>query len=383
MKKHNHKLLCGIMLSGVIACCALPLMGFTVSNGSDVGYSREFSELFAKTFLSNVTDSEIEITDVRDVYSFNETVYGSKVSFRDTQTEKDGYIIFSIDGHVNEYSLDGEPETLSDKDNKLYYNGDYTYFFKTKAGEYLNRFGEKVENLKNVAKNYFNKKLVEKIYLKVGTKYGEGEFIDDPESILPDSLIVESVETKFIDNYDLRYAATSFYEPDNNCGPTAVLNCIIYYDSNGFPALLESEGTYGNFYLKEFDEICELMNFKDNGATPAQQVNTLYDYTNKRYPNTFSKHKDYYVTHSDIEARTRENRPFIYSVGKHSVYGDHAVVGLGYKKFICSYKTSSGKTKKETDMFIRIADGWEGYNTSRYINFADASTRSVVWLTCK
>lgn len=97
MKKFKNKFLCAILLVVVLISAALPMFGFTVSTGSDVGYSREFSELFTKTFLANVTDSEIEIKDVQDVYSFNETVYGSKVSFHNTETNKDGYIIFSID----------------------------------------------------------------------------------------------------------------------------------------------------------------------------------------------------------------------------------------------------------------------------------------------
>lgn len=368
----------------MLLTAVLPMMGFTVSNGSDVGYSREFSELFAKTFLSNVTDSQIEITDVRDVYSFNETVYGSKVSFRNTQTEKDGYIIFSIDGHVNEYSLDGEPETLSDKDNKLYYNGDYTYFSKTKSGDYLDRFGEKVENFKNIAKNYFNKKLTEKLYFNKGKAiYGKDGIITDPESTFPDSLTVKSITSKNISNNDLYYVATYNYSGyTNHCGPTAIVNCMIYFDNNEFPDLLCGSSYKDNKYIEEFKEICEIADFKNDGLSTPKEAKTMLEFAERRYPGQFKKHEDYYITHSDIEARTNENTPFIYGVFGHSRYEDHSLVGLGYKKFKCTFKGFLGITYSETNMFILVADGWANGLPVRYVNFDDASRREMDWITC-
>lgn len=175
------------------------------------------------------------------------------------------------------------------------------------------------------------------------------------------------------------YFSTSYISNhDNHCGPIAVLNCIIYFAENGYPNLVpEVSGRY--FYV--FEEICKLMNFKDNGATPAQQVNALYSYINSIYPGEFKKHTDYYITHSDVTKRVNENVPFIFSVSGHSMYEDHSLVGLGYHKFECTYKGFLGITYSETNMFLRVADGWSGITSERYINYADANTRSIVWVT--
>ena len=131
------------------------------------------------------------------------------------------------------------------------------------------------------------------------------------------------------------------------------------------------------------------MDFSNLFSTPQQVINGVYDYFHDVYTtDSWNKYTDYWITWNDVKGRVGQNIPVKYSVGGHSVYGNHATVMVGYQEIV-SYDVGwfGIKYNYKTTLFLRVADGWDTYTdgqyicyANRYINYDDANTRYMCWL---
>lgn len=358
-------------------CLSFLILPFSASATTlqEENYTPEFATFFAQSFLSTLTSDTIEVISIENVYSFDESVYGNKVVFKNEDTEEIGYLIFSLSGHIHEFSLNSIPEYLDDCVDKIYYNGGHDFIAKKTDSTYISSLGVVFDSAEKIEKNYVAADVNHIVYSGGNGDYGSGTIINNPQSTLPSSLTVISIEQDDIASYHQNYQSMEgVYSGTYDCGPIAILNTLIYYDNTNYPNMIPQS------YTDTYYSLLALTNFNNEPISDTTVKNALYEYVNRRYPNQFTKYIDYYITHSDIIARTAEDNPFIYLVNGNGTYGNHFLVGLGYMKFECSYKGFLGITYYETNMFIRVADGWSTADTQRYINFADASYRSISWV---
>ena len=60
------------------------------------------------------------------------------------------------------------------------------------------------------------------------------------------------------------------------------------------------------------------------------------------------------------------SRPFIFGLQNHKVYGDHAVLAVGYMEF--EYKSKQKILGGKYSRYLRIADGWNS-SANRFVHF--------------
>lgn len=373
MKKKSVSLL--LIFAFLITYCSF----LNFNSASATVLHRNSFEVIALSFLRAMEPNQDYSTqNTETIYTLDEEIYGYKVNFKTKETGKDGYVIFNTEGGVAEFSYDSEGSAFDIyKDSKIYYNGALDYYFEDKEDSLVSILdGNEIS--KEEAKRFRNRnisKLKEIAYTDNATVSATG-VITNPESTLTR---IYSVENKNISNFDHTYGVTGAYSGVySHGGPVAGVNLMIWFHNNGYTNLLSGQGWPYTTAFSQMRVYMNHVNFQD--STFEQVANGIHSYFHSKYnTNGWAKYTDINITHNKVYARVNQNIPVIYGVRGHSVYGTHFVLMVGYRKIVTYWYNIFGRMCFTDNLFMRVADGWTG-NANRFVNFDDASIRTMVWL---
>lgn len=345
--------------------------------------------------------SGVGFKDTRALFDLEGNISAYLFELKNQQGDDSGYIIVSAslgDNPIIEYSETGKSfidsaiintkadvekkhigRKVKDDDTKVYYlgglsyltqeqlddNTSYTYDISTNKSETvdINEL-KKIKPKKNEDTQYAGMwKILSKNHLK--QTIGGSTPPDNSTTFITDPSKYESgyssSSSKDVTGYNILYLTTSDLGDGNNCGPTASVNLCEYWS-------IRNSAKYGKLIDNNlYTTFCSLEGYTPTGGVYDSKIPSAFVtyFKNKGLTCTSSLH---YGTNSgaDLEPVINGGNPFILCVHNNNMYGDHGVVGLGYKDFIYPPYTGGAIGITTHSIYIRIADGWCN-DSSRFV----------------
>jgi hypothetical protein len=360
-----------------------------INDEEELAYEIAIAHLCGNMIVSkDVRQKEVKVKNTTYFYDLEGNISAYSFEFVDKMNKDSGYIIVGANDDyptIVEYATDGAPfyheavkSLKSDKSDVkeivLYYTGDLDYFIGTDNTN-------KIFSIQTSAVEAVSADKVKKNSKKVKDKYksqrdgwknvianGEGstppvgDYITDPYD---HENGYDSVNLSNVPSYYITYSTTSdFSGYSNHCGPTAGTNVMRYWYNR-------DDSTYSGLYLNNswddvFVQLYTDMKVATNDTTYSndfeQAIKDFFDDNASGYSSI-----DYYssnVSWSKIETEIDADYPPVLLLQKHELYGDHYVLGLGYKEFFYD----GFLWNNDYSRYIRIADGWTS-SPNRYVHF--------------
>lgn len=363
-----------------------------VSASSDVILSTEEAIEIAKMFVNSDVNVSVEetfkdniiISAIKELYDIDDEVVAYLIQFCDAGYCDAGYVIVGATKTVPaiiEFAHEGtcflsEVEKYLEKENgaekgsiSFYYNGDANYYAEVKNGDENSFYyiGNELHKLKkgDVKEKREQKNIYEyekewsNIEKTIRVNQGKSSTTPSNSIIYSPSAYETGYTSLNISNVPnatgITYYTTSDFSGNNHCGPTAGVNFLLYWYNQGYTNLLQSS------WSDVFNVLYADMKTATNGTTYATDfLNAIKDYLDT-YASGYSSAKYYSSVDgwSRISTEIDDDYPVVLLLQSHNVYGNHYVLGLGYREYVYSDSYSR---------YIRIADGW-GANPTRYVHF--------------
>lgn len=397
----------------LIVCC-LNLTSIQTLAAKTIVTTDEINYMEAKKIANNFVDlnlltedkgnwtKQTEIKDSRIILDENDNITAYLFTFKNNEFSDNGYVIVNSNKNdipIIEYSTSGEcfldtaieyveakteklyNETPNNLTSMIYYFDDMIYYANVhiKDKENVSYDISSIENCENANDNFIqikkeiknkkNKKTITREnqenfdeqwdLLDIDSDYtgrtnpSEGSYITNPNNF---ETVVST--TKLLPGYNLNYFTMSSFYTDHggNCAPTAATNLLYYYynlNTAKYGAIRNST------WKKTYDSIHSLMGTTASGGTYDSAISSSYlKYLyNQGYENSRSGLVKGTMSGSKVANAIDANVPVHLALHSHSVYKEHSVLALGYKRY--SYTSS-------TQYYILISDGWINTPT-RYV----------------
>lgn len=344
------------ILSGVFMLTTTYAEDIDTSVGDCKYITEDLSRMIVEKWTVNYYGESAKVERVDKIYNLDETLYGYNVEFSYDVYYDSAVIVdtFDINKVVNSFTVftprndKQRNRTLrANSDRKLYIIAPYTIAEDTNNGTL------------QVSETYSIKRS------SLGTSNYSDNVITRTPPIDNDTFLdtfTGNVQEQYIFiPHDYKAYRQDEFSDLGNCGHTAVMNVLKYWQSSGYDLIKDKSTTYNAIvgYIG-----------REEGSTLGEMETALKKYvkaTNKYKASTFlywGAFWGYYK--SDLG----KNRPVIHCIdsrenGKHV---GHAMTAFGYTE------TDSGK-------FLRVASGW--YSNIMYINFDAYSQKSGSYCTIK
>jgi len=185
-----------------------------------------------------------------------------------------------------------------------------------------------------------------------------GEFITDP-SIYENNYT--TVLSKDVTGYYQTYFRMSNFSSGGVCAPAAATN-LCYYWSLRDPAKYGKLKDSVNGWQGTFNALFNLMGTSTSNGTYNSKVAPAFRAFFKRQGTVCTAiYFEGTDSGANIKSLIDSDMPCQLMVHNHTIYGDHAVLALGYKDY--QYKYKSFINIKLHSIYIRIADGWSNMPT--------------------
>ena len=179
---------------------------------------------------------------------------------------------------------------------------------------------------------------------------------------------------------NLRYFATyDFLGYNAHCAPTAGTNLLYYWYNRNNSKF--SRLCYKNSWSQTFELFYKYMKTDNSGTGEDDMRRGMKQYLNKVGYSSSEVKMISFATWNDMLLEIDNGYggyPFIFCVYDHYLYGDHAVLAVGYMEF--EYKTKQTSTKSKYSRYLRIADGWSN-GAERFVHVSvghDTSTKGMI-----
>ena len=330
------------------------------------------------------------VYDIEEFYDYTERISAYNVKIADENGVPCGYVIVSASQSeypVIEYAYDGtfymesviseidEADTiatmsLTGNSNKIYYNGNFDY-----AAE--------INNVKYHVTDNGIEEVADAAVVSIADMESVSEVTVDNNIEAEWSVLTENVTSAPIGTvitnplyYESGYGnratdycwgmPSSFFlmsdlGPGGVCAPVAGTNlCYFWATADSTYSNLKKDGSW----VSTFNRISELMGTDEiNGTVVIEVRRGILAYFKERgYTSTEAYYSDCYNTtdfNDYIKAEINVGRPVIVALLGDEYYGNHAVLGVGYERYMYNGVWSSH--------YIEIADGWN--STTRYVHY--------------
>lgn len=166
------------------------------------------------------------------------------------------------------------------------------------------------------------------------------------------------------------------FETDNACGPTACANMFIWFQ---YMNIKNKKGNVNALVngspFDTFDRFRVLLQHTNSGGTGRNKYNgALKSYASERgYSYKIVTGVD---TYAEFKKNINSGRPVLTSIDLDG-WGGHAIVVVGYEEFKQAYEKQHQflwkkwtTTEYRYSRYLRVVDGWDTSNSSRYIDVA-------------
>lgn len=326
---------------------------------------------------------DVHIDNIIQLYEYDDSISAYVFEYCNSLKQECGYIVAGANENyapIIEYTTSGK---FIQTNEKIYYFGEEPadYYIKNKQGNFYSISTNLIkEPLRKCKKKEYNDEWINfsGIDLKAAKfvansiAYSNSTPVKSGNNPITNPTKNEtgwkSKSSLNVKKYDLNYFTTSdFKNYTAHCAPTAGTNLLLYWYNR-------SSSKYGNLrYLnswdKTFSQMYSLMKTDKNGTYDSDIQNGIKKYLNKVDFGNSTVKLDNDVSWNDCvnEITGGSNGyPFILTVEGHYLYGNHAVLALGYMDF--KYEKKQTSTNSTHSRYLRIADGWNN-SANRFIHF--------------
>ena len=387
------RIVCWFVSLILMVCICFPMFSGIIAWAWEVDYTaEEKSRDFLKTICAT---KEIEYENIEVIYSIPLYDNEDEVIAQVTLFNRDGKIDYAIynyiSDYVDEYAFDC-PEALTDfsQDSHIYYAGALNYYKEADENWLIdNHTGNMIAKADIFeAIDSFKSKIDEKLdeKLSFGSDinayngfiywgqiiYGDAEGWENSDWGYLEGIGPGAVNNTYgIVGDGLSFSSAESFIPEgsnieNNCGPTALANIMIYYNWRGMDTLLNDsrQDTY--------NRLATLSNHDNDGITQAEATSALQTYMSERgytadisiFFNNFNKYKEY--IDSDKVILTG-----LSCVDINEGLWNHFVVTLGYEEFRQEYEKQVlwwTETGYNYLRYIRVCNGWETCSRGKFVS---------------
>ncbi len=363
-------------------------VNFALGNTKDIIQTDAEGDLAAHeiAYIEEGYPNEFIVYEIEPFYDYNENISAYNIKIKNLNNEPSGYVIVSANKQeypIIEYAYDGtfymetlENQLIENKEtsysaerNRIYYNGNYNYCVKVDS-IYYHILDDKIQPYepKSVSAKTNNVQYSTKESQNITNEWNAYTTtkVSSPPigSVITDSDLYESGYSNRSADYCAGMPSEWFLMTDFStggvCAPTAGTNLCYYWTLR--------DNTYSNLlngsWAATFSRISTLMGADDGtGASTLDIRRGILSYFKER---GYASTETYYSTCSStthfndyIKSEINVGRPVILSLLGDDYYGEHAVLGVGYVRYMYSGTWSSH--------YIRIADGW--HDTIRFIHY--------------
>lgn len=346
----------------------------------------------------NICYDNVEVALENNLYSDSEEVVAKAVVIR--RDDELDYVILNIaTANIDEFAFN-ETQAYEKFSQKVYYSGVLNYYVK-KNNQFHHFDNKKIISEKQFEKNSEN--IEKKFKLR---KENAISFTNDNNPVLVNTKtgwngfynwtrISTANTNNSYSNTDWDYITgitpsgvlsgltfmsqddfNDHFETNNACGPTALTNMFIWFDYMN----IENENNEVNALLNDnefdtFDRFRTLVKHSNKDGTSRSKYNSAlknyakdqgYDYEIDTGVNSFEEFK------TNIE----NNMPILTSIDLDG-WGGHAILVVGYEEFSQAYQVehkvlwhSWTTTEYNYARYLRVIDGWDTSNDSRFIDFS-------------
>lgn len=174
------------------------------------------------------------------------------------------------------------------------------------------------------------------------------------------------------------YSQTTFnnaFSVSGSCGPTALTNMFIYFNSRGIKNKNGVENTLvNNSPYDTFSRFMTLAKF-NNGTSHDNETAALKAYAKER---SYNYELDRYIdTYEEFKENIDNQMPVLTTI-RLKDWGGHAILVVGYESFAQEYQEEHSflwfnwtTTEYRYARYLRVVDGWSTSNNSRYIDMTN------------
>lgn len=391
------------LLALLLVACSIMLMSSSTfaaeqETAGEPAITAEIAGYIAEFFIAdNIENPELswnENTAVSEVVEMvdadgNASAYSVEL---ETAGQDSGYIVVSAypgrNNPIVEYAGESEPvyaEMDVEAEEAIVYCGALDYFVEDENGDYIAATGETVEaeEVQALSDEYLETVETGSAIMTMSSAAVDwNQFITDPVAY---AKAVYGGEYKCVEyNNNLEKYCSFIIMNDNpypdhykgHCGPTAVANII---------QIVGRQRNISSITSKSSAQIFDRALFDGDQSGHYDRTKTVFseklieECWKRGYGITVDsqfKAANYTTIKNEID----NNRPFFLDIRKNPIYnqsnekdkwGDHAVVGYAYTRFL---NTTTGYYKS----FVKIADGW--FRGGRYLDIYVTDHGNRAWL---
>lgn len=382
--------------------CLISCVG--VSAEDEYFISSEDALAVAEDFISaaavlddNVWNENTIISDTVILYDTDGSINAYSFELT-TNSQSTGYIVISafadIPNVILEYADESAPlyEQLNiENEENIVYLGAFDYYELLNNGQ-LESINNQIVDASSVENNlelsrgeiYLEKNLeileaaqTEDIFLQAiesGSASNESELHPNIVIAHPIPYANRHYEGPFV-NYEYRnvfenhvpFRTTGDYSGYNNhCGPTAITNLIEMIGSyRGIYSI--NKYSHNEIFRKVANYGIKKGYFSNANGSPWEYESNFVKGAFSLFGVNVTMLTTEEVTYNNVKYYINLDRPFYLTLKGHSSYGNHAVAGYAYTRFV---STTTGYYKS----FIKIADGWN--STGRYIDLSHVAANN-------
>lgn len=372
-------------------CFIILGMADVSSTASAESIKKNTAEQVAKTFVQNFSSEEetgmwsqpLLIEEESKLYDMDGNVSAYAIEYTNKNQEDCGYVVVGANENyapIIEYSQSGN---FIHTNKKIYYLGEESldYYIENKNGDLQgivssdNLIEKEKDETKSASENYKSEWNSISNFEVSHENKGKNLFSANPPKSgneLSNPYLYEkgwiSIAPIDVTKYNLKYFTTSsFVGYNSHCAPTAGTNLLYYWynrNKGKYSSML-----YQNSWGRSFIQLYKYMNTSASSGTDEKNIATgMKKYLNK--VGLKSSSVKWYPTFDFADVvyeldNGKGGNPFIFCLYDHYLYGDHAVLALGYMEF--EYKKVQSATKSKYSRYLRIADGWSS-SANRFVH---------------
>lgn len=355
----------GLLLALVLILSGVFMLTTTYAEEIDtsVGYCKyiteDLSRLIVEKWTVNYYGESAKVERVDKIYNLDETLYGYNVEFSYDVYYDSAVIVDTFDSNkvVNSFTVftprndKQRNRTLrANSDRKLYIIAPYTIAEDTNDGT-LQVSEEYLIKKSSLGSNNYSDNIITRT-----PPISKKIFLDELTGTVKKQYTIKGIST------DYRPYIQGQFSNYGNCGHTAVMNVLKYWQSVGYD-LIDKDKSITYRAIKNYIG-------KEEGATLGEMETALKKHvksTNKYKASTFTYWGAFWGYYkSDLG----KDRPVIHCISskEDGKKVGHAMVALGY------VETDSGN-------FLQVASGW--HTDLVYINFDTFSSKTGTYCTIK
>lgn len=261
---------------------------------------------------------------------------------------------------IIEYSTECNPYRINSK-NDYYYAGPRSMFSKVDGNTLLSADTGEVLTENQVDFSIQAVDRNDEALAESNSAEKNNEFVERAVSSAQKAKILESGK--------LKYATKKYdYNPDGRCGSVALAIIYRYYNDHVNEAYVAKK-----YETSDGVALIKLLTNKylGKGTNYDELQNGGSKYLSARKTNTKLTKKtglNSQTVYSTIKKKIQTNRPLVVGLLGHKKYGNHWVVGTGYKKTKKSDKIRS---------YIVVNDGWGNTNVNINLKYVDGCVRVI------